>query len=97
MTLFSFTSKKEKVFTLQSDGNYKVDADNMSDADIAFLLENTQDYKGAKVFKKTIVFHESATDDKVKETVAASEKATDVDQPADPSLELVAIIAKYNQ
>lgn len=58
IALFSFAPKQTKVFDLQANGNYKVNAENMSDEDINFLLENTQIISGDGLFKQTILFNE---------------------------------------
>ena len=67
LALLSFAPKQTKVFELQANGNYKVNVENMSDKDINYLIDNTQTYDGAGVFKKTIIFTTSIKDGSVKE------------------------------
>lgn len=68
----------------------------MSDKDINYLIDNTQTYDGAGVFKKTIIFTTSIKDGSVKETIAANETTNPEPPKDDIPQEMLQIIAKYN-
>lgn len=96
LALFSFAPKETKTFELQANGNYKVNADNMSDKDINYLIENTQNYSGEGIFKQTFIFTTTIKDGSVKETVVANETTNPEPPKDDIPQEMLQIIAKYN-
>lgn len=68
----------------------------MSDEDINYLIENTQTYDGAGIFKQTFIFTTSIDDGSVKETIAVNETTNPEPPKDDIPKEMLQIIAKYN-
>lgn len=96
LTLMSFSPKNASAVELQANGTYKVSNLKMSEADIDFLISETSELEGAKIFKTVKIFKTKAHKDSVSEVITVDETKTDIDPEGPIVLSKVnGVIQKY--